>query len=85
MNDEKHLTVYFNNGRKMELAFPTQIRDSGAGLLEAFKRIMEADKLAVQTEDRLIVIPWASVQHLELNPPPATTPFGTILKARIIE
>lgn len=85
MNDEKHLTIHFNNGRKMELAFPTQVRDSSAGLLEAFKRIMEADKLAIQTEDRLLFIPWASIEHLELTPPPATTPFGTIQKARILE
>ena len=73
MNDEKHLP--FNNGRKLELAFPTRVRGAGAGLLEAFKRIMEADKLAVQTDDRLLVIPWATVEHLEMIPPPATTPF----------
>jgi hypothetical protein len=85
MDDEKHLTIHFNNGQTMAIAFPTQIRDQGAGLLEAFKRIMEADKLAIQTEDRLLVIPWASVQHIEFSPPPATTPFGTIQKARLIE
>ena len=45
----------------------------------------EADKLAIQTDDRLLVIPWASVQHIEFSPPPATTPFGTIHKARIVE
>jgi hypothetical protein len=85
MNDEKHVVIHFNNGSKMELAFPTQIRDQGAGLLEAFKRIMEADKLAIQTEDRLLVIPWGSVQHIEFSPPPPTAPFGTIQKARIVQ
>jgi hypothetical protein len=84
MNDEKQLVIYFNNGQTMVLAFPTQIRDQGAGLLEAFKRIMEADKIAIQTEDKLIMIPWASVQHIELRPPPPTTPFGTIQKARVL-
>ena len=85
MNDEKHLVIHFNNGQKMSLAFPTQIRDQGAGLLEAFKRIMEADKVAIQTDDKLIMIPWASIQHIELSPPPPTTPFGTIQKARVVE
>ena len=85
MADEKRLVIHFNNGSKMALAFPTQVRDSSAGLLEAFKRIMEADKLAIQTEDRLLMIPWASVQHLEISPPPAATPFGTIQNARWIE
>jgi hypothetical protein len=85
VNDEKHLVIHFNNGQKMALAFPAQIRDQGAGLLEAFKRIMEADKLAIQTDDKLIMIPWAGVQHIEFSPPPATTPFGTIQKARVVE
>jgi hypothetical protein len=85
MNNEKHLVIHFNNGAKMELAFPTQIKDQGAGLLEAFKRTLEADKIAIQTEDKLIMIPWVSVQHIEFSPPPATTPFGTIQKARVVE
>jgi hypothetical protein len=85
MNDEKHLVIYFNNGQTIVLAFPTQIRDQGAGLLEAFKRIMESDKVAIQTDDKLIMIPWASIQHIEFSPPPATTPFGTIQKARVVQ
>jgi hypothetical protein len=84
MNEERNLTIHFNNGAKMQLAFPAQIRDSSAGLLEAFKRIMEADKLAIQTENELLVVPWASVQYIELSPPPAATPFGTIQKARLV-
>ena len=84
MDEEKRLVVHFNNGTNLEVAFPVQIRDSTAGVLEAFKRIMEADKIAIQTEDKLIMIPWASVQHIEFSPPPATTPFGTIQKARVL-
>jgi hypothetical protein len=45
---------------------------------------MEADKVAIKTDDKLILIPWASVQHIEFSPPPATTPFGTIHKARVV-
>ena len=85
MNDEKHLVIHFNNGQKMALAFPAQIKDQGAGLLEAFKRIMESDKLAIQNEDRRLVIPWTSVQHIEFSPPPSVMPFGTIQKARLVE
>jgi hypothetical protein len=85
MHEEKHLVIHFNNGQKMAFAFPAQIHDQGAGLLEAFKRIMDADKLAIQTDDRLLLIPWSSVQHIDFSPPPATTPFGTIQKARVVE
>ena len=26
MNDDKHLTIHFNNSTKMEVAFPTQVK-----------------------------------------------------------
>ena len=50
MNDEKHLIIHFNNGTKMEMAFPTQIKNSTGALVEVSKRILEADKLVIQTE-----------------------------------
>lgn len=28
MNEDKQLTIHFNNGTKMEVAFPTQTRNS---------------------------------------------------------
>jgi hypothetical protein len=84
MDEEKRLIIHFNNGTNLEVAFPVQIRDSTAGVLEAFKRIMDADKLAIQTDDHLLIIPWPSVKYLELSPPPLTVPFGTVQKARLI-
>jgi hypothetical protein len=84
MDDEKRLIIHYNNGTRQEIVFPEQIGNSTAGVLEAFKRIMGADKLAIQAEDRLIMIPWSSVKCLELMPPPITTPFGTIQKARLV-
>ncbi len=84
MDEEKRLVIHFNNGSHMEVAFPVQIRDSTAGVLEAFKRIMDADKLAIHTDDRLLIIPWPSIKYLELIPPPITVPFGTVQKARLV-
>jgi hypothetical protein len=86
MNDEKNLTIHFNNGAKMEVAFPTQIKNSTAALVEVSKRILEADKLVIHTEGRLIIVPWSSVQHLEASAVPAAAlPIGAIKGARIVE
>ena len=84
MDEEKRLVIHFNNGSNMEVTFPVQVRDSTIGVLEAFKRIMDADKLAIHADDRLLIIPWPSVKYLELIPPPITVPFGTVQKARIV-
>ena len=53
--------------------------------MEGVKKMMEADKLVIEAEGRLIVIPWASVQHLEVSPVPPALPFGAIKNARMVQ
>jgi hypothetical protein len=85
MNDDKHLIIYFNNGTKMEVSFPTQIKNSTAAVMEAIKRILESDKLVIQTEQQLVIVPWSSVKYLEASSMPAVAlPFGAIKGARIL-
>ena len=84
MNDEKQLTIHFNNGTKLEVAFPTQIKNSMGALVEAAKTILESDKLVFQTDDQVVIVPWTSVKLVEAAAMPAAAlPFGTIKGARI--
>ncbi len=83
MNEDRQLTIQFNNGTKMDVTFPTQIKNSTAAVMEAMKRMMESDKLVIEAEGRLVVIPWTSVKHVEVTPVPPAVPFGAIKGARI--
>jgi len=83
MNEDRRMIVHYNNGTQLELSFPTQIRNSPTAVLEAMKKLMESDKLAIEAEGRLIVIPWSSVKQLEVTPLPPSLPFGTIKGAKI--
>lgn len=85
MSDDKHLMIHFNNGAKMEVSFPTQIKNSAAGVAEAAKRILEGDKLVIQTDEQVVIIPWSSVQYVEAaSIPAAALPFGVIKGASIV-
>ncbi len=85
MNDDKQMTLHFNNGTKLEVSFPTQIKNSTGAVLEGLKRILESDKLVIQTEEQVIVVPWCSLKYLEsASVPPAVLPFGAIKGARIV-
>lgn len=85
MNEDKQLTIHFNNGTKMEVSFPTQIKNSTGAILEGMKRILEADKLVIETEQQLVVIPWSSVKYMESSAVVgAALPFGAIKGARIV-
>ena len=57
MNDDKHLIIYFNNGTKMEMSFPTQIKNSLATVMEAIKRILESDKLVTRQKSNSSLFP----------------------------
>jgi hypothetical protein len=85
MNEDKQLTIHFNNGSKMDVAFPTQIKNSTGALMEAAKRILESDKLVIQTDEHVIIVPWSSVKFLEApSVPAAALPFGAIKGAKIL-
>jgi len=85
MNEDRKLTIHFNNGTTLEVSFPTQIKNSTAAVLESMKKVMEGDKLVIEAEGRLLVIPWASVKLVEVTPVPPALPFGTIKGARVAE
>ncbi len=83
--DSKHLTLHFNNGTSMEVSFPTQIKNSVAALMEAMKRMLEADKLVIQSEEQLIIIPWSSVQYVDASGVAgAALPLGAIKGAHVL-
>lgn len=85
MNDDKQLIIHFNNGSKLEMVFPTQIKNSTAAVVDALKRILEGDKLVIQTDRQLFIIPWSSVKFVESDSVPgAVLPFGTIKDARVV-
>lgn len=84
MNDDRSLVIHFNNGSKLELTFPVQIKNSTAAVIEGIKKIMETDKLVIEAEGKLLVIPWTSVKQLEVTPVPPAMPFGAIKGAKIV-
>lgn len=85
MTEDKDMCIHFNNGSEMKIAFPAQIKNSAAALVEAVKTNLGSDKLVVQTEHRLLVIPWCSVKYLETTSlPAAALPFGAIKGASIV-
>jgi len=85
MNDDRQMVIHFNNGTKLELSFPVQIRNSIAAVLEGIKKMMESDKLVIEADGRLMVIPWSSIKQLDVSPVPPSLPFGAIKNAKVIQ
>jgi hypothetical protein len=84
MKDDKNLTIHFNNGTKLQFSFPTQIKNSTAAVMEGMKKNLESDKFVIEADGRMLVIPWTSIQQLEVTPVPAALPFFAIKGAKIV-
>ena len=53
-------------------------------LVQISKRILEGDKLTIETEGRIVIIPWSGIKYLEATAiPAAALPIGAIKGARI--
>ena len=86
MNEDRQMIIHFNNGTKMGVSYPKQIKDSAGALMEAAKRILDSDKLVIQTDQQLVIVPWSSIKYLEAaSVPAAALPFGTIKGATIVD
>lgn len=83
MNDDRQLIIHFNNATRMDVTFPTQIINSTAAVLEAMKKALESDKLVIEAEGKLVIIPWSSIKYIEVTPAPPAVPFGAIKGARL--
>jgi len=77
------MTIHYNNGTKLDVTIPVQIKNSTAAVLELVKKALEADKLILEVEGKLVIIPWSSIKQVEITPAPAAVPFGVIKGARI--
>jgi len=77
------MTIHYNDGTKLEVTFPARLKNSTAAVLESVKKALEADKLVIEAEGKLVLIPWSSIKQVELTPAPAALPFGAIQGARI--
>ena len=77
MDNNRYLTIYFIDGSEMSLTFPKQ---EGNPLLLA-KRVQEAldaDQLAIETGDQLLVIPMNNVKYFQMSPIPESLPETVI-------
>jgi len=86
MNEDRNLLIHFNNGEKLQVTFPAQAKSSVGAMMEGVKRALESDKLVIEADGRVIIIPWCSIRQVELTPVVAgTLPFGAVKNATIVQ
>ena len=77
------ITIHFNNGNKKSYAFRQQ--DEDANVTRNIEKVQEADQLLIMLKDRMVWIPFTSIERLELFPAPKAWPRNTIHNAVEVE
>lgn len=77
------MTVFFADGTKVSFRYP-KINDPST-LATKVKKALEQDKIIVQTDDSLIVIPVFSIKYIQVTPQPDALPEGVFRDAEVID
>lgn len=70
--DARAIRITFNNGEQRSFAFEPKILDNSV-LATKFQEFMDKGYLALEKDDRVIIVPISSIQSLEIAPKPGTS------------
>ena len=78
------MTVFFLDGTKASFEYPRQSGTDQAAIVTNVRRAIESERLVLEVEGDLLVIPIRSVKYVQVSPCPAHLPSGVLRRARLI-
>lgn len=85
MSDKtRFVTIHFNNGKKQKFEF-LPIADDVNTMASKLEKMMASGHIIMHCEDRLHIIPIASVESFEISPAPDKLPGFVVQALREIE
>ena len=78
------MTVFFNDGGKVSVRDPRQAGTDPATIANTVKRAIDSEKLVLEVDGDLLVIPMKSVKYVQVSPAPSSLPAGVLRKARLM-
>ena len=78
MTNKRFLTIHFTDGSKLSVTFPRQIEDFHQ-MAARVQKALDANKLSIEIDGELFVIPMNNVKYLQVTPAPEKMP-DTIIR-----
>jgi len=78
----RRAVFHFTDSTTLALEWPKQDTQGIVFLSEALRKAIESERLLVEVEGNLTVIPMRNVKYIELIPVPEQLPEGVIRNAR---
>ena len=82
MSSTVTMTVHFLDGKHMSFDYPRQSGADQAAIVSTVKKAIEAERLVIEVDGDLLVVPIRSVKYVRVSPAPPHLPSGVLRKAK---
>lgn len=77
------MTVFFMDGTKVSFRYPKQAGTDASTIAANVKKAIDAEKLVLEVDGDLLVIPMRNIKYVQVSPAPAHLPSGVLRQARV--
>ena len=84
MSEDVHAVIHFMDGTRMTFAWPRQTGDDPMTIVSNVRKALEMDKLAVEVQGALFVIPIRNVKYIQITPAPEKLPNEVIRGGEVV-
>lgn len=83
MAKQANAVIHFMDGTKISIEYPKQAGEDPATIASNVKKALDRDKIVVEVDGSLLVIPVANIKYIAITPPPDVLPAGVLRHAHI--
>jgi hypothetical protein len=85
MTITRQVMIFLTNGTKISVNFPKQAGDDPVTALMNVKKALEADRILMEVDGDLMIIPMQSVSFIQVSPAPEELPPGVIRNVKVTQ
>jgi len=83
MTAQANAVIYFMDGTNIVIDYPKQAGDDPATIASTIKKALDTDKIVVEADGSLLVIPVNNIKYVSITPAPESLPAGILRHARL--
>jgi len=80
-----HMVIHFMDGTKIVFKYPKLTDKEFSTIASKVKKVLDQDKIVVQTFDSMLVMPVSNIKYIQVTPAPDALPDGIFKNAEIVE
>lgn len=80
MTKKARMIIHFMDGTKVAFTYP-KLADDPATIAMYVRKALEADKITVEAQGDLLVIPMRNIKYIQVSPAPDELPQGVLRNA----